>query len=68
MDLKTLLIFTLSVLFQINWAHSLFFHMKETERKCFIEEVPDETLVIGMKIQYDIIRISVIKFFLKREI
>jgi len=25
----------------------LYFHIKETERKCFIEEVPDETLVVG---------------------
>lgn len=26
---------------------SLYFHIRETERKCFIEEVPDETLVVG---------------------
>jgi p24 family protein alpha len=25
----------------------LYFHIRETERKCFIEEVPDETLVVG---------------------
>lgn len=25
----------------------LYFHISETERKCFIEEVPDETTVIG---------------------
>ncbi|CAF4543737.1 unnamed protein product, partial [Didymodactylos carnosus] len=25
----------------------LYFHIRETDRKCFIEEVPDETLVIG---------------------
>lgn len=28
---------------------SLYFHIRETERKCFIEEVPDETLVVGKK-------------------
>lgn len=28
-------------------VHSLYFHIGETERKCFIEEIPDETLVIG---------------------
>ena len=28
-------------------VQSLYFHIKETERKCFIEEVPDETLVVG---------------------
>ncbi|CAF0876121.1 unnamed protein product [Rotaria sp. Silwood1] len=28
-------------------AHLLYFHIRETERKCFIEEIPDQTLVIG---------------------
>lgn len=26
----------------------LYFHIRETEEKCFIEEVPDETMVVGM--------------------
>ena len=26
---------------------ALFFHISETETKCFIEEVPDETLIVG---------------------
>ncbi len=47
MDVKRLIILILGVLLQINWTNSLYFHIKETERKCFIEEVPDETLVIG---------------------
>ncbi|CAF2389777.1 unnamed protein product [Rotaria sp. Silwood2] len=35
-------------LFQlITISYSLYFHIGETERKCFIEEIPDETLVIG---------------------
>jgi hypothetical protein len=34
-------------LFQINGIYSLYFHIRETERKCFIEEVPDETLLVG---------------------
>lgn len=25
----------------------LYFHIGETEKKCFIEEIPDETMVIG---------------------
>ena len=25
----------------------LYFHIGETERKCFIEELPDETTVLG---------------------
>lgn len=28
-------------------ASSVYFHIGETERKCFIEEIPDETMVIG---------------------
>ncbi|CAF2381659.1 unnamed protein product [Rotaria sp. Silwood2] len=28
-------------------THLLYFHIRETERKCFIEEIPDQTLVIG---------------------
>jgi hypothetical protein len=28
-------------------SHSLYFHIGETERKCFIEEIPDETNVVG---------------------
>ena len=31
----------------IQQSASLFFHIGETERKCFIEEIPDDTLVIG---------------------
>lgn len=28
-------------------SHGLYFHIGETERKCFIEEIPDETMVTG---------------------
>ena len=31
----------------INLSSSLYFHIAETERKCFIEEIPDETMVVG---------------------
>lgn len=31
----------------INLSQSLYFHISETERKCFIEEIPDETMVVG---------------------
>jgi len=31
----------------VSLTHALYFHIRETERKCFIEEVPDETLVVG---------------------
>ena len=32
----------------LHLGSALYFHIAETERKCFIEEVPDETLVVGM--------------------
>lgn len=28
-------------------THGLYFHIAETERKCFIEEIPDETTVMS---------------------
>ena len=31
----------------INLSQALYFHISETERKCFIEEIPDETMVVG---------------------
>lgn len=30
-----------------NSVSGLYFHIGETERKCFIEEIPDETTVLG---------------------
>jgi len=42
-----LLLISLSVILELNLVNSLYFHIRETERKCFIEEVPDETLVVG---------------------
>ena len=38
---------TIAFLLHTQIVQSLYFHIKETERKCFIEEVPDETLVVG---------------------
>lgn len=41
-------ILLIAVLFTVlNFGTALYFHIAETERKCFIEEVPDETLVVG---------------------
>ncbi len=43
-----LYLYIVFILFQLFLrTHSLYFHIRETERKCFIEEIPDETLVIG---------------------
>ncbi|KAF5301519.1 hypothetical protein FQR65_LT08822 [Abscondita terminalis] len=46
------------ILFVISTIHSataLYFHIGETERKCFIEEIPDETnVIINYKVElYD---------------
>jgi hypothetical protein len=31
----------------ISLTSGLYFHIGETEKKCFIEEIPDETMVVG---------------------
>ena len=42
------------VFFMLDFTHGLYFHMGETEKKCFIEEIPDETMVIGeFSIKFD---------------
>lgn len=28
-------------------SHGLYFHIGETEQRCFIEEVPAETMIVG---------------------
>lgn len=33
----------------IHPSYALYFHIGETEKKCFIEEIPDETMVIGKR-------------------
>lgn len=33
--------------FLLPFSTGLYFHIGETERKCFIEEIPDETMVVG---------------------
>merc|ERR1711971_621084 len=37
----------LTFLVVIPISNGLYFHIAETERKCFIEEIPDETMVTG---------------------
>jgi len=45
----------LSFLVLVDISSALYFHIAETERKCFIEEIPDETnVVVNYKVQlYD---------------
>lgn len=33
--------------FVINYSTGLYFHLGEGEQKCFIEEVPSDTIVTG---------------------
>lgn len=40
------IIFLLFCVF-FEYGTGLYFHIGETERKCFIEEIPDETKVLG---------------------
>ena len=38
----------------LSCVSGLYFHIAETERKCFIEEIPDETMVIGKLFTADV--------------
>lgn len=46
--LKTELVLFVVATFVVNFSSALYFHISETERKCFIEEIPDDTTVLGM--------------------
>lgn len=39
-------------------SYALYFHIGETEKKCFIEEIPDETMVIGKLASYVFFSVS----------
>jgi len=38
--------FVLFSIYILSAVQCLYFHIGETERKCFIEEIPDETTVV----------------------
>ncbi|XP_021359642.1 transmembrane emp24 domain-containing protein eca-like isoform X2 [Mizuhopecten yessoensis] len=44
---KTAFCSIFAVLVCISTVSGLYFHIGETEKKCFIEEIPDETMVVG---------------------
>jgi len=46
--LKLISILTGYIVLLLPVCSALYFHIAETERKCFIEEIPDETTVIGV--------------------
>lgn len=39
---------TLWLLVSAFSVNGLYFHISETEKKCFIEEVPAETMIVGV--------------------
>lgn len=43
--------FTLSLIFFVSInvfrVDGIYFHIRETESKCFIEEVPEDTMIVG---------------------
>lgn len=43
--MNSLSIFTLFAAF--SCVSALYFHIQETEKKCFIEEIPEQTMVTG---------------------
>uniref|UniRef100_A0A8C9TP25 Transmembrane p24 trafficking protein 9 n=1 Tax=Scleropages formosus TaxID=113540 RepID=A0A8C9TP25_SCLFO len=45
MRLNLFSVFLFNLLYSLTFA--LYFHIGETEKKCFIEEIPDETMIIG---------------------
>ena len=38
---------TIVAVLSLETCTALYFHMGETEKKCFLEEIPDETMVTG---------------------
>lgn len=48
----------LAILSLLSVASALYFHIAETERKCFIEEIPDETMVSGEGRGYGCLQLS----------
>ena len=44
MGLRAVCLFLLASSLAVD---GLYFHISETERKCFIEEVPAETMIVG---------------------
>lgn len=45
----------------VGAANGLFFHIKQGEVKCFVEEVPDETLVSGKTVPLFFFNTSVVR-------
>lgn len=43
-----LFLFWLAVIITAPMTSALFFHLGETEKKCFIEDIPDDTMVEGI--------------------
>lgn len=57
--MKTVLAFLACV----GLSQALYFHIGETEQKCFIEEVPPETMIVGKAILTQIRAHFIVLFF-----
>lgn len=42
-----MVVYPFVVLLFLSKASALYFHINEGEKRCFIEEIPDETMVMG---------------------
>lgn len=60
---KSILLSLISILIGTDFVTALYFHIGETERKCFIEEIPDETNVIGKKNYFLVFLCQTIYFY-----
>jgi len=47
MEVSKIYLLVFCIFVSLSCVNSLYFHIAETERKCFIEEIPDDTTVIG---------------------
>lgn len=41
------LVLYVCLMFGTSLVYSLYFNLGETEKKCFIEDVPDDTMIVG---------------------
>ena len=44
---KVVLVLVLVGLWCVSLSRGLYFHIGETQQKCFMEEVPSETMIVG---------------------
>lgn len=50
------LVLYVCLIFGTSLVYSLYFNLGETEKKCFIEDVPDDTMIVGKSLDEPIRR------------